>query len=171
MFGEGAAVAGATGAAARMNEAHSLWGRKYFAGVDGLADIVAVTEELVDGLEGSGIPLFVGWRAAPRDDDPAGRAAQLMQILREWRGGIHLAATTAAGLSPLEAILTNEGQGQAKFFGWSEPFADCADLAAKHEQAESMTDEVSAAALARALSPDRYGDFEAGVAALLAAKP
>ena len=57
----------------------------------------------------------------------AGRAAQLMQILREWRGGLHLVATTAVGLSPLEAILTNEGPGQAKFFGWSEPFPDCAE--------------------------------------------
>ena len=47
-----------------------------------------------------------------------------MQILREWRGGIHLVATTAVGLSPLEAILTNEGPGQAKFFGWPEPFPD-----------------------------------------------
>ena len=27
-------------------------------------------------------------------------------------------ATTTVGLSPLEAILTNEGPGQAKFFGW-----------------------------------------------------
>ena len=45
-----------------------------------------------------------------------------MQILREWRGGLHLVATTAAGLTPLEAILTNEGAGQAKFFGWAEPF-------------------------------------------------
>ena len=33
---------------------------------------------------------------------------QLIHILREWRGAIHLVATTAAGLSPLEAILTNE---------------------------------------------------------------
>ena len=50
----------------------------------------------------------------PAAETPAGRAAQLMQILREWRGGLHLVATTAAGLSPLEAILTNEGTGQAQ---------------------------------------------------------
>ena len=49
-----------------------------------------------------------------------------MQILREWRGGNHLVATTAVGLSPLEAILTNEGPGQAKFFGWPEPFPEFA---------------------------------------------
>ncbi len=46
-------------------------------------------------------PLFVGWRNATRAESAAGQAAQLMQILREWRGGVHLVATTAVGLSPL----------------------------------------------------------------------
>ena len=40
-----------------------------------------------------------------RADDDAGRAAQLMQILREWRGGLHLVATTAG---QFEAILLEE---------------------------------------------------------------
>ncbi len=124
MYSEGAATAGSTQAAVRMAEAHSKWGRKHFADVEGLEDHVAVTEELVDGIEGAAIPLFVGWRNAARCDTAAGRAAQLMQMLREWRGGLHLVSTTAAGLSPLEAILTNEGEGQAKFFGWAEPFPD-----------------------------------------------
>ena len=113
MYSEGIAVAGATNAAMRMAEAHGRWGEKHYGDVDGLEKIVAVAEQLVDGLEGSAIPLFVGWRDAPRSDSSPGRAAQLMQILREWRGGIHLVATTAVGLSPLEAILTNEGPGQA----------------------------------------------------------
>ena len=141
-FGEGAAVKGASTAALRMAEAHALWGRKHLRHVEGLGGIVAVTETLVDGLEGSGLPLFSGWRAAPRADDDAGRAAQLMQILREWRGGLHLVATTAVGLSPREAILTNEGEGQAKFFGWPEPFPDCAGIRFKHDEAEALTDQI-----------------------------
>ncbi len=96
MYEEGVAVKGTAGAAARMAEAHGMWGRKYLADVPDLESILAVSEELVDSLEGSGIPLFVGWRAAPRDDSPAGRAAQLRQDLREWRGGIHLVAHTSA---------------------------------------------------------------------------
>ena len=128
MYSEGIGVAGATGAAARMAEAHGKWGEKHYGDVEGVEEIVAVTEELVDGLEGSALPLFVGWRDAARSESPAGRAAQLMQILREWRGGNHLVATTAVGLSPLEAILTNEGPGQAKFFGWPEPFPDSAAI-------------------------------------------
>src|SRR6516165_8636007 len=88
MFEEGTAVAGATVAVARMAEAHSKWGRKHYAEVPNLEWIVALTQEVVDGLEGSGIPLFVGWRDADRCESAPGRAAQLMQILREWRGGL-----------------------------------------------------------------------------------
>ena len=82
MYSEGIGVAGATGAAARMAEAHGKWGEKHYGEVEGLEEIVAVTEELVDGLEGSALPLFVGWRDAgtvgialraggPIDADPA----------------------------------------------------------------------------------------------------
>jgi hypothetical protein len=171
MYSEGIGVAGATGAAARMAEAHGHWGEKHYGNVEGLKQIVAVTEELVDGLEGSAIPLFVGWRDAARSESPCGRAAQLMQILPEWRGGIHLVATTAVGLSPLEAILTNEGPGQAKFFGWPEPFPDFAAIKERHDEAEEITDHLCATALADALVASKYADFEAGVATLRAATP
>jgi Helix-turn-helix family len=171
MYSEGIGVAGARDAAARMAEAHAKWGRKHYGDVEGLDDVVAVTEQAVDGLEGSAIPVFVGWRNAPRCETTAGRAAQLMQILREWRGGLHLVATTAVGLSPLEAILTNEGPGQAKFFGWSEPFPDFTAIKAKHDEAEEMTDRLCALALAEALDGAEYPAFEAGVLALRAATP
>jgi hypothetical protein len=171
MYEEGTAVAGATAAAARMAEAHSKWGRKHYSEVSDLDGIVALTQEVVDGLEGSGIPLFVGWRDAERCESAAGRAAQLMQILREWRGGLHLVSTTAAGLSPLEAILTNEGPGQARFFGWSEPFPDCAAIKAKHDEAEEMTDQLCASGLLKAIAPDKFAEFERGVQALRAATP
>jgi len=171
MYSEGIGVAGAVTAAARMAEAHGRWGEKHYGDVEGLEGIVGVTEELVDGLEGSAIPLFVGWRDAPRSESAAGRAAQLMQILREWRGGIHLVATTAVGLSPLEAILTNEGPGQAKFFGWPEPFPDFGPIRRRHDEAEGITDRLCASGLAAALDEARYSDFRAGVATLRAATP
>ena len=171
MYSEGIGVAGAVTAAARMAEAHGRWGEKHYGDVEGLEAIVGVTEELVNGLEGSAIPLFVGWRDAPRSESAAGRAAQLMQILREWRGGIHLVATTAVGLSPLEAILTNEGPGQAKFFGWPEPFPDFGPIKERHLEAEDITDRLCASALADALDEARFSDFQAGVATLRAATP
>jgi helix-turn-helix protein len=171
MYAEGAAVAGGRVASERMAEAHAKWGDKYYAGVDGLDEAVTVSEELVNGLEGSAIPLFVGWRQAPAAATAAGRAAQLMQMLREWRGGLHLVSTTAVGLTPLEAILTNEGEGQAKFFGWSEPFADVSAIKAKHDEAEAMTDRLCAAALAQALPAEKLPAFEDAVASFRAALP
>ncbi len=171
MYTEGVGISGAVEAAGRMAEAHSKWGRKHYAEVEGLEGIVAVAEELVDGLEGQAIPVFVGWRDATRCESGAGRAAQLMQMLREWRGGLHLVATTAAGLSPLEAILTNEGQGQAKFFGWAEPFPDVTAIKARHDEAEEMTDRLCASSLAQALDAGKFASFEAGVQVLRAATP
>jgi hypothetical protein len=171
MYGEGTAAAGSVQAAARMAEAHSKWGRKHFADVEGLEDHVAVTEEMVDGIEGAAIPLFVGWRNATRCETAAGRAAQLMQMLREWRGGLHLVSTTAVGLCPLEAILTNEGEGQAKFFGWTEPFPDIASIKVKHDEAEAMTDRLCAQTLAQALDESKFGAFESAVSTLRGATP
>jgi hypothetical protein len=171
MYTEGIGVAGAKGAADRMSEAHAKWGENHYAAVDGLNDIVAVSQALVDGVEGSALPLFAGWRDAARSDSAAGRAAQLMQMLREWRGGLHLVATTAVGLSPLEAILTNEGVGQAKLFGWPEPFPDITPIKAKHDEAEEITDRLCAGSLAQALDAGRLPAFEAGVQALRAATP
>jgi Helix-turn-helix family len=171
MYTEGTAVAGPSGAAARMAEAHGAWGDKHYGAVDGLESIVAVTEQLVAGLEGSALPLFVGWRCATTSPAAPGRAAQLMQILREWRGGVHLVATTAVGLSPLQAILTNEGEGQARFFGWSEPFENCTAIKAKHDEAEEMTDRLCASGLSAALTNRQYEVFGEGVRRLRAATP
>ena len=121
MYSDGISVAGPSGAAARMAEAHGKWGEKHYGGVEGVEKIVAVTEVMVDGLEESAFLCSWGGGMLPGRIRPPGRAAQLMQILREWRGGTHLVATTAVRLSPLEAILTNEGPGQAKFFGGRSP--------------------------------------------------
>jgi hypothetical protein len=151
-----------------MLEATALWGRDKLAGVD-LGRWIEVAEKLIDGAEGAALPLFVAWRQMPRADDEAGRAAQLFQILREWRGANHVVATTAAGLSPLEAILTNEGEGQAKFFGWTEPFADVSAIKARHDEAEEMTDRLCAAQFDALLSPTERAEFATGVAAAKAA--
>ena len=99
IFDEGVAVHGAQVAAERMVEAQALRGRDHLAGLD-LGAFVAAADRLVDGADGAGLPLFTGWRSRPRVDDEPGRAAQLFQTLREWRGSNHLVATTAAGLTP-----------------------------------------------------------------------
>ena len=114
MYTEGTEGKDPSEAAARMAEAHSKWGRAHYAEVDGLEDKVAVCEELVGALEGSAIPLFVGFREADRSESPAGRAAQLMQALREWRGGLHLVSTTAVGTLAARGDPHQRGRGAGK---------------------------------------------------------
>ena len=164
MYDEGAAVHGPTTAGARMFEATGLWGRDHLPGVS-LDRFVELADTLVDGADPAGLPLFAAWRAMPRADDVPGHAAQLFQILREWRGANHVVATTAVGLSPMEAILTNEGEGQAKFLGWSEPFPDVSAIKGLHDEAEDMTDRLCAKQFDALLSPAERGEFAAGVAA------
>ena len=168
LYEEGAAIAGPRGAADRMMEAHALWGRDHLDGIDGLDELVPLADRLADGAEGAGLTLFEGWRAQPRADDAPARAAQLFQVLREWRGAAHLVATTAAGLSPLEAILTNEGPGQAQFFGWTEPFPDCSELRARHDEAEATTDRLCAREFERLFSGPERARFAALVTAVAA---
>ena len=153
LYAEGIAVAGPQGAADRVMEATAAWGRDHLRGVEGLATFVKLADHLVDGAEGAALTLFAGWRTQARVDDTEGRAAQLFQVLREWRGAVHLVGTTAVGLTPLEAILTTDGPGQAKFFGWSEPFPDWKAVADRQVEAEAITDELCARDVDRLLSP------------------
>ncbi len=86
---------------------------------------------------------------------------QLIHRLREWRGGLHLVATTGAGLSPLEAILTNEGEGQARFFGWTGDLPDCGHLKDRYEDAQQRTNALAAAVYERALTAAERAELAA----------
>jgi hypothetical protein len=152
LWEEGIAVAGAREGARRYGAACATWGRDHLAGVDGVDRLASLAKQLVSATEVSGLPLFAGWRAEPLVDDAPGRAMQLIHVLREWRGGLHLVATTAAGLSPLEAILTNEGEGQARFFGWQGDLPDCSHLKGRYEDAQQRTNTLSAAVYERSLT-------------------
>jgi len=168
LYDEGMAVAGPQGAADRMMEATAAWGRDHLDGVADLATFVELADRLVDRADGAALTLFAGWRIQERAEDTAGRAAQLFQILREWRGAAHLVGTTAVRLTPLEAILTNDGPGQAKFFGWPEPFPDWEEVAARQVDAETITDELCIHDVQRLLSATERGAFAETVAAAAA---
>ena len=147
MWEEGVAVHGAKEAARRYYEAAAAWGRDHLSGCDGLERFNELAARLVNCADSSGRTIFAGWRAEPLVEDAPGRALQLIHVLREWRGANHLVATTAAGLTPLEAILAGDGEGQAKFFGWAEPFpAVTEDMRKRRQEAEALTDRLCAAA-------------------------
>lgn len=161
LWDEGVAVAGAREGARHYGAACAAWGRDHLTGFDDVERLASLAEQLVAGAEPSGLSLFAGWRAEPLVDDAPGRAMQLIHVLREWRGSLHLVATTAAGLSPLEAILTNEGEGQARFFGWQGDLPDCSHLKSRYEDAQQRTDTLAAAVYERSLTDAERAELAA----------
>ncbi|TDV53912.1 SCO6745 family protein [Actinophytocola oryzae] len=159
MWDRGIAVAGARESAARYQQACADWANDHmsgFADADRLSDLA---QKVVDGAEESGLSLFAGWRAQPRAEGGVARTLQLVHVLREWRGAVHLVATTAAGLGPLEAILTNEGQNQARFFGWRDDLPNCDHLRDRQATAQETTDRLVATVYDRALTPAERGEY------------
>ena len=140
-------VAAPAETAARYAECCADWGRRNLTGRGGLDEFCELAGRLVDGADVAGLPLFAGWRGLPRPDDAPARGALLLHLLREHRGGGHIAAVLACGLTPLEAVLSGPGgEENASFFGWEAPYPDTAHLADRRRQAESLTDEIAARA-------------------------
>jgi hypothetical protein len=105
----------------------------------------------------AGLPLFAGWRALPVPTDPPARCAQAMQLLREHRGACHGVALVARGMSPLMAVLSNQGgERNAEEYGWRPPFptVTSADRALR-TGVEKLTDELVAPAYAALDDPER----------------
>jgi hypothetical protein len=125
----------------RYLEACRLWGRNRYAALDGVERLADLLDAVVQRVEPAGLPLFAGWHALPLPDDAPARVAQLMQVLREHRGGAHVMGVRAAGLSPLEAVLAgDQGDPNAQFFGWPEPYPVIDDgVRQRRAQAEWMT--------------------------------
>ena len=111
------------------------------------------------GAPAAGLPLFAGWRCLPLAADAKGAACQQLNTLRELRGGAHLVAVLAAGVTPFEAVLAKGGVANAQLFGYPEPYPDVAELTARTTDAlavaETTTDHLVAPALAVLDEPDR----------------
>jgi hypothetical protein len=138
----GLAVAPLSETVTRYVEVCRAWGRSRYAGLaeaDRLADLLG---RVAGAADAAGWPLFAAWREQPLPDDGPGRVVQLLHVLREHRGGAHLGAVRASGLTPLEAIVAGDGgAGNAAFFGWSDPLPEVtAELRARLARAEGATD-------------------------------
>jgi hypothetical protein len=169
MWNSGVAVHGAKDAVVRYYDACADWGRDHLGGVEGLDRFANLGDRVLEAAETSGRPLFAGWKVQPRVTDDPGRAIQVVHVFREWRGANHLIATTAAGLSPLESILSRDGERSAKFMGWNEPFPELpADAGERRRQAEELTDRLCAPAF-EVLDASERADFVELVGAISAA--
>ncbi|RAV03234.1 SCO6745 family protein [Mycolicibacter senuensis] len=175
MWDEGVAVRGAAAAAQQYWSQTAEFGRKYLSGAQGLDRIAALGEKVIAATPPAGLPLFAGWRAMPLADDAAGRALQVMFVLRELRAGVHFNALTISGITPIEAHMLNKGPQYATMFGWPEPFADGADKKDRYAQIEAATNRRMAELFAAALAPDEAAELArlstAALAVLQAAVP
>jgi len=136
--------------ASRYAHACQEYGRRQLGGFADAARLAELLEAVARQADVTGAPLFAGWRALPLPADAPARALQLTHVLRELRGGRHLVAVQATGLTPLEAVLSGgsqlypAGPDQARAFGWPEPYEEVTDeLRARRAQAEDLTDVLS----------------------------
>jgi hypothetical protein len=147
----------AADAARRYARAAQDFGRRKLAGLPSPdAERLA---ELLEAVAARGpvvaAPLFAGWRAMELPEDARARVIQLAHVLRELRGGLHIAAVLAEGLTPLEAIVVNTnsqlipgGPGNAEYFGWPGPYpGPTGDLRARRDAAEALTSRLMAPAV------------------------
>lgn len=138
-----AAIAPADGAAI-WAEICAAWGEDHLGGMDGVARLGELLQQVVDHADPANAPLFVGWRDLVDAPTGAGRTFQLAQAMRELRFSRHCVAVQAAGISPLEAILAGPAAFSAKMFGHPEPYPDVARLGDIREEIEGHTDRLHA---------------------------
>lgn len=106
--------------------------------------------------------LFAGWRAFPQPEDPAEAVTLTLHVLRELRGGAHLAAVIGSGLPPWAAAYTapapRGGAGWVRDLGWPEPDGDPALFSLRRDQVEAQTSLLCVDAYS-ALDPGERSEF------------
>ena len=92
-------------------------GRLKLTGLGTLAGFVPAADKILAATQVDAITLFAGVAAEPMVDDIAGRAMQLLIVLREYRGSAHLVAVRAVGLDTKTAHFVTR-PNDAAMFGW-----------------------------------------------------
>lgn len=131
----------------------TAWGDEALAAFDPerMARLHELGRRVVDAAPASLGALFAGWRAMPIPGGVGARVALTTHLLREMRGATHIAAVTALGLSPLDAVLASTnapprtGPAYAEQMGFTGPFRALEEIRPARLQAEELT--------ARALEP------------------
>jgi helix-turn-helix protein len=166
---QGLPVHGAAGGAALYHDQVAAFGRAHLTDADQAARIAELGEKIIDSAPDVGCPLFAGWRAMPLAEDAPARAMQVLFILRELRGGVHVNALALSGVTPVEAHMLNQGEDYCAFFGWSKPFADGSDKKDRYQAALDATNRRMAEIVGAALSPDETAELARLAASALAA--
>lgn len=118
-------------------------GRQKLGGVANLTAFVEAADAVNEAAEPDGLALYAAFKAEPLAQDLAGRAMQLVAVLREFRGSAHLIAVRASGLTTKQAHFSKRPNDVA-MFGWTPQDAPVLDddVANKMKAAEDLTDQI-----------------------------
>lgn len=124
-------------------ECSAMLGREKLSEVEHLAEFVIAADAVNDAADTDALTLYAAVKAEPLATDTAGRAMQLITILREFRGSAHLLALRAVGLNSKTAHFVKR-PADIKLFGWSDADAPHIDSSVhkKMAEAEALTDEL-----------------------------
>jgi hypothetical protein len=168
-WNKGVAVMDPSAISVEYAAACAAWGTRTFGGVADAGDLADLLTTAVDAAGVMALPLFAGWRAMLHASDGAPgpeRLALALQAAREHRGGSHLLAVAAAGIPPLQAVMSGRyGASNAQFFGWPEPWPDPELARDAMAAVETVTDQLVEPAYA-ALSPEDRTRLAEGLRAL-----
>lgn len=121
------------------------WGADHLTGFEGAERLGELAEAVVSSARPHGAPSFVGWRDQPLPDPGPARTFQLVQTMRELGFSRHCTAVQAAGMTPVQAIMSSPtGAWNARFFGWPEPFPDGEPFADARKTIEAASNRVHA---------------------------
>ena len=126
------------------------WGSNALARFDParMARLDALGRSIAEAADGSIGTVFAGWRAQSQPDVVNARVALTIHVLREMRGGAHIIAVNACGLTPLDAVLASpaarprSGPAWAEHLGWTGPFDDPSVSRDARAEAERLTSRI-----------------------------
>nr|WP_232376948.1 hypothetical protein [Amycolatopsis aidingensis] len=150
-------------------EGAARWARARLSGLDRPERLAVLLARLVEAAEPGGLALFGGWRRAAWPEGGAERVGHGLNLLREYRGGLHFAALRAVGLPIEEAIVADPegGRGRLLRTGWQPEAAGeliararaRPDLHERWRRAEALTDERMGELLVAALDERERGEL------------
>lgn len=150
-------------------ECSAQLGRAKLGSVANLEAFVKAADAVNNSADPDGLALYAAIRSEPLASDTAGRAMQLVTVLREFRGSAHLAAIRALGLTAKQAHFVKR-PNDIKMFGWTPEDSPLIDdvVRAKMLEAEALTDKIVSPAYA-VLDDDGRNALLAGAQAIKAA--
>lgn len=146
--------------------------RAKLSGLSSLDAFVAALEKVNNAADGDGLALYAAINTEKLAEDAAGRALQLIAILREYRGSAHLVALRASGLDSKTAHYMKRPD-MWKQFGYTEEEAPVITdaIQAARAEAENITDRIVEPAFAvlsdaeRSILVDGLKEVKAALAA------